>query len=452
MNITRENIDPLNATIKIGIQKKDYEARVEAVLKDYRKKARLDGFRPGKVPSGLIKKMYGKMVLIEEVNKIISESLSKYITEENLSILGEPLPNEQEQKPIDWDHQEEFEFAFDLGLAPHIEINLSARDKIPYYAISVDKKIKASYKEEYLRKFGSFKPVEQVGEGDLLKGSIKQLDVTGEIIETGISVDETSFSLGAVKDKEMIKKWMGKEVNDTIDFDIQKAFPNDTEISSILKIDKEQVSSIGPNFRFNIAEINRFEQAEMNQDFFDRAFGKGNITSETEYDSKIEEEITAQLAKESEFRFAIDVKEKMIKKVKIDLPSAFLKRWLKAVNDDKVTEEQIEKDFEHFENDLKWQLIKDQIIKDSEIKISDEEIRNYAKEYAKMQFQQYGMSNIPDEYLTNYANEMLGKEEDARKLYGRKYEEKVIEFIREQVKLDQKKVSSDEFNKLYDEK
>lgn len=452
MNISRENSDELNATIKISIQKKDYETRVEEVLKDYRKKARLDGFRPGKVPSGLIKKMYGKAVLIEEVNKIISESISRYITEEKLSILGEPLPNEQEQQPIDWDLQEEFEFAFDLGLAPPIEITLSTRDKIPYYTIAVDKKIKDSYKEDYLRKLGSFKSVEQAGEEDLLKGSINQLDVTGQIIETGISVEETSFSLGAVKDKKMVKTWMGKQVNDTIDFDIKKAFPNDTEISSILKIDKDKVSSIGPNFRFNIKEISRFEKAEMNQDFYDKAFGKGIVTSEKEFDETIEEEITKQLAKESEFRFAIDAKEKMIKKVNIDLPSAFLKRWLKAANQEKVTDEQIEQDFEHFENDLKWQLIKDQIIKENDIKIPDEEIREYAKEYAKMQFQQYGMSNIPDEYLENYAKEMLGREEDAKKLYGRKYDEKVIDFIKEQVKLDRKKISSDEFNKLYDEK
>lgn len=452
MNITRENIDPLNALIKIAILKKDYEIRVEEVLKDYRKKVRLDGFRPGKVPSGLIKKMYGKPVLIEEVNKIISESISRYITEEKLSILGEPLPNEKEQQTIDWDHQEEFEFAFDLGLAPPIEITLSTRDKIPYYTIAVDKKIKESYKEEYLKKLGSFKSVEQAGEEDVLKGSINQLDVTGQIIETGISVEETSFSLGAVKDKKMVKNWMGKQPNDTIDFDIKKAFPNDTEISSILKIDKDKVPSIGPNFRFNIKEISRFEKAEMNQDFYDKAFGKDIVTSEKDFDEKIEEEIAAQLTRESDFRFAVDVKEKMIKKVKMELPSAFLKRWLKVINEDKVTEEQIEQDFEHFENDLKWQLIKDQIIKDNEIKIADEEIRDYAKEYAKMQFQQYGMSNIPEEYLTNYAKEMLGKEEDAKKIYGKKYEEKVIEFIREQVKLDQKKISSDEFNKLYDKK
>ncbi len=452
MNIHREDVDPLNATLKIEIQKKDYEARVEAVLKDYRKKARLDGFRPGKVPFGLIRKMYGKTVLIEEINKIISESLSRYITEENLSILGEPLPNEKEQKTIDWDHQEEFEFIFDLGLAPPIEVILSAKDKIPYYTIAIDNKIKETYKDDYLRKLGSFKSVEKAGEEDLLKGSINQLDVAGEIVETGISVEETSFSLGAVKDKAMVKKSIGKQVNDTIDFDIKKAFPNDTEITSILKIDKDQVPLTEPNFRFTIREISHFEKAEMNQEFFDKAFGEGNVTSETEFDKKIEEEIATQLAKESEFRFAIDVKEKMIKKVKMDLPSEFLKRWLKVVNKEKVTEEQIEKDFDHFENDLKWQLIQDQIIKDNEIKISEDEITEYAKEYAKMQFQQYGMSNIPDEYLTNYTKEMLGREEDAKKLYGRKYEEKVIEFIKEQVKLDNKKVSSDEFNKLYDTK
>jgi trigger factor len=452
MNVTRENNGPLNATIKIGIQKEDYKSRVEEVLQDYRKKARLDGFRPGKVPSGLIKKMYGKSVLIEEMNKIISESLSRYIMEEKLNILGEPLPSEQKQEPIDWDNQQEYEFAFDLGLAPQVEINFSTRDKIPYYTISIDAKIKDSYKEDYARKLGTFKSVELTEEEELLKGSIRQLDVSGEIIETGILAEETSFSIGAIKDKEIAKIFKGKRVNDTIDFDIKKAFPNETEIASILKIDKDHVSRIGPDFRFNIQEISRFEKAEFNQDFYDKAFGKGSVSSDKEFDEKVEEEIGLLLSKESEARFAIDAKEKMLRKVTMDLPVAFLKRWLITVNEGKVTEEQIEKDFEHFEDDLKWQLIKDQIIKDNEIKVSEEEIKEYAKEFAKLQFQQYGMANIPDDYLTNYAQEMLGKEEESKKIYGRKYDEKVIEFIRDHVKLDNKKVSSEEFNKLYETK
>lgn len=452
MNITRENTNPLNATVKIEIQKEDYENRVEEVLKDYRKKARLDGFRPGKVPPGLIKKMYWKAVLIEEMNKVISESLTKYISEEKLNILGEPLPSDQKQEPIDWDRQEKFEFAFDLGIAPQFEISLSSKDKIPFYSISVDKKIKDSYKEDYARKLGSFKPIEKAEKEEMLKGSICQVDVSGEIVETGISADDTSFSLAAVKDDEILKKFFGKKVNDTIDFDIKKAFPNDTEIASILKIDKDQIASIGPDFRFTIQEVSRFENAEFNEEFYDKAFGKGTIKSDKEFDDKIEQEIGQLLSKESELRFAIDAKEKMLKKIKIELPSEFLKRWLLAVNEGKVTGEQLEKDFDHFEDDLKWQLIKDQIIKENELKVSEEEITEFAKEYAQMQFQQYGMANIPDEYLSNYAKEMLGKEEEAKKIYERKYEEKVIEFIKEHVKRDEKKVSSDEFNKLYEKK
>lgn len=452
MNITREEIDALNTTVKIGIQQDDYDARVEDVLKDYRKKVNLDGFRPGKVPAGLVKKMYGKAILIEEINKIISESLSKYITDEKLNVLGEPLPNEQKQDPIDWDNQKEFEFTFDLGLAPQFEINLSNKDKVPFYTISVDKKIKDSYKEDLVRKLGSFKPVDQVEDEVMLKGSIRQLDVSGEIIESGIMVEETSFSLVAVKDEAIVKKFKSKRINDTIDFDIKKAFPNDTEIASILKIDKDQITNIGADFRFTIQEISRFENAEINQEFFDKAFGEGKITSEKEFEERVEEEIGIHLSKESELRFTVDAKDKMLAKFNIDLPSAFLKRWLITVNEGKVTEEQIDKDFDHFEQDLRWQLIKDQIIKDNQLTVTDEEINDFAKDYARMQFQQYGMANIPDEYLNNYAKEILEKEEEAKKIYGMKYEQKVIDYIKDQVKMDMKKVSSEEFNKLYEKK
>ncbi|UCG28947.1 MAG: trigger factor [Bacteroidales bacterium] len=450
MNITKEHVDELNASIKIKIDKEDYESRVEEVLKDYRKKARIDGFRPGKVPSGLIRKMYGRAILIEEMNKILSESLSRYIQDEKLNILGEPLPNEKEQKTIDWDNQTEFEFVFDLGLAPEFETNLSKKDKIPYYTITIDKKIKNSYREDYTRRFGSFKTVDITNEKEMLKGKIEERDAKGQIVSGGITVEETSFSLELIKDQETIRKFKGKKVNDVVDFNLRKAFPNDIEVASILKTDKDKLENLNPDFRFTIHEISLFENAEINQDLFDKIFGEGIVKSPEEFDKKIEEEISNQFSKESDYRFVIDAREKILQKIKIKLPADFLKRWLYRTNEGKVTMEQVERDYEHFENDLKWQLIKDKIINENGLTVTDDEVLDYAKEVAMMQFQQYGMVNLPEDYLTNYAKEILKKEDESKKIYERKYEQKVIEFIRENVKVDEKKVSSEEFNKLYD--
>lgn len=450
MNITRENIDELNAILKIEIGKEDYELKVEEVLKDHRKKARIDGFRPGKVPAGLIKKLYGTSVLIEEINKLISESLSRYIYDEKLHILGEPLPSEQKQKMIDWDKQTEFEFVFDLGLAPEFDIKLSKKDKFPYFQINIDKKMKDTFTENYTQRFGSFKPVDEAEEKEMLKGSIHQLDETGELVENGIFVEETSLSMEMIKDEKIRNDFKGVTVDDMVRFDIKKAFPNDTEISSILHIDKDEVQKTPPYFRFTIREISRFENAELNQELFDKAFGKDNINSVEEFHKRLEQEIGNSLSRESEYRFLIDTKTSMIEKHQIPLPSDFLKRWLYRANDGKISKEQVEQDFGHFEDDLKWQLIKDKIITDNELKVTEEEALEHAKEVALMQFQQYGMANIPDEHLTNYAKEILKKEEESKKIYERKYEEKVIGYIRESVKVETKKVSSEEFNKLFE--
>ncbi len=451
MNITKENIDELNAELKITIEESDYKEKVETVLTDYRRKAKIDGFRPGKVPAGMIKKMYGTAVLVDEVNKILSESISNYLVKEKLNILGEPLPGEKEQN-INFEKQTEFEFLFDIGLAPEFEVTLTKKDKIPYYTIKVDKKLIDSYTENYTRKFGHFKSVDNVEKTEMLKGDIIQIDAEGNIKENGFSNNDATISLEILKDDSVIKKFTGKKTGESIDFDIKKAYPNNSEIAAILGTEKENVIDIDPLVRFTIKEISKFENAEINQELFDKAFGKDKIKSAEEFYNRIKEEIQTNLKKESDYRFAVDVKEKMIDKMKLSLPEKFLKRWLLKNNERKVTPDQIEKEFDQVAEDLKWQLIKDKIIKEQDLKVTEDEILEYAKVVALMQFQQYGMAGMPDEQLEGFAKEILKKEDDKRRMYAKLFEDKTIAYIKENVKIDEKMVSTDNFNKLFEKK
>lgn len=449
MHITKENIDELNAELKITIEESDYKEKVETVLTDYRRKAKIDGFRPGKVPSGMIRKMYGTAVLVDEVNKILSESISNYLVKEKLNILGEPLPGEKEQN-INFEKQTEFEFLFDIGLAPEFEVVLTKKDKFPYYTIKVDKKLIDSYTENYTRKFGHFKSADKVEKTEILKGEIIQIDTEGIIKENGFSNTDATISLEILKDDSIIKKFTGKKPGESIDFDIKKAYPNNTEIAAILGTEKENVTDIDPLVRFTIKEISKFENAEINQELFDKAFGKDKIKSEEEFYSRIKEEIQSNLKKESDYRFALDVKEKMIDKMKLSLPEKFLKRWLLESNERKITPDQIEKEFDQVAKDLKWQLIKDKIIKEQDLKVTEDEALDYAKVVALTQFQQYGMANMPDEQLEGFAKEILKKKDDKKRMYVKLFEDKTIAYIKENVKIDEKMVSTDNFNKLFE--
>jgi len=450
MNITKENVDKLNATLKIQIEEKDYNERVEEVLKDYRKKVTLNGFRPGKVPAGLVRKMYRTPVLVEEINKFVSESISNYLKEEKIDILGEPLPSEKQENEIDWENQTEFEFDFDLGLAPVLEISLSQKDKIPVYEIRVDKKMIDETKDSYANRMGKLLPVDQIEGSESLKGDFVQIDENGNPVEEGINSSDAYFSLEVLKDEKTKTAFAARQVGESVDLDIRKSFPNDTEIASLLKIDKERVAEIVPNFRFTIKEISKFQKAEINQELFDRLYGKDKVKTMEEFEERIFEDLKKGLSRDSEYRFTIDAKKQMLKKFKFELPVEFLKRWLTLVNEDKFTAEQIEEDFAKFEDDLKWQLVRDQMVKDQEIKIEAEEIRASAREMALMQFQQYGMTDVPEKNLENYANEMLKNEDERRKSVERIMEKKVMDYIRTNVKLDNKQITTEKFNKLFE--
>lgn len=448
MNITRENIDELNATLTISVEKADYEATVNDVLKNYRKKANMPGFRPGMVPAGLIKKMYGKAALAEEVNKIISKSLNEYIHAENLNILGEPLPNEEKQTVIDWDNQSDFSFVYDIGMAPTIEVALGKEVTMPYYSIVADDEMVGKQMDAYAGRLGENKVVDSVEGKDTVRGTFVQLDEAGNELENGIKAEKVVIAIDIMKDEEIKASLIGKMAGDVVVFDPVKAYDNKHEVGHMLNISHEEAETLSGNFSFTIEEVLRFEKAELTPDLYSKIFGEDSgITTEEEFKARVKSEIEENFVYSSDYKFSIDSRDALINSIQFDLPKAFLRRWIKITNE-KMTDEQIDGDFDNFMLDLKWQLIKDRIVKDNELKITEEDVRALAKEMAAMQFRQYGLNNVGDEHLENYANHMLEKEEERRKLVTKKQEDVILATIKNKVTLDMKEITYDEFNKM----
>ena len=449
MNITKENIDELNATITVKIEKNDYEAEVNNVLNDYRKKANMPGFRPGKVPAGLIKKMYGKAVLAEEVNKMLSNNLSRYLVEEKLNILGEPLPNDEKQPTIEWETAEDFEFVFDIALAPEIEIKLDKRKKYPFYKIQVNEEAIDKQVDAYASQFGQNVKVEEAAAPkDTLRGDFAQLDTEGNVTEDGIKAEQVVIAIDLMKDEEVKNAAIGKKENDVLVFDPMKVYDNKYEVSHMLDIPHEEVDKIESDFQFTISEVLRFEKAELNEELFKKIFGEDTeIKTVDHFRAKLKTEMENNFIQSSNYKFALDSRDILIEKIKMELPEEFLKRWLKATNKE-LSEEQIEKDFDNFMNDLRWQLIKDKLSKDNEIQAKEEDIKETAKEMALMQFRQYGMFTMPDDHLNNYADQILQNEEEKKRIVTKVQEDKILELIKNNVSIDEKEISLENFNKL----
>jgi len=449
MNITRESIDELNAVIKVKIDKADYEDKVETLLKDYRKKANVKGFRPGMVPIGLIRKMYGRAVLIDEINKVVTENVQKYITDEKIEILGDPIPKTDDQEIIDFDSQQEFTFSFELGLTPVFELKLSKKNKVSQYEIIIDEKMRNDYLENYKRRFGELKKADKTEDKDVVKGRIEAIGSDGKAIPGGPAADDTSLGIDIIKDEAIKKEFVGKNIHDSIDFDLKKAYPNDTEIAGILHKKKDEVADISGNYRFIINEISRFYPAMPGKELYDRIYGEGVVNTEEEFMKKIEEEITLNLKRESDFKLMMDVKNLAMEKTDFQLPEEFLKRWLLKVNE-KTTQEQIEKEFDNFRKDLKWQLIRNKVARDNDVKISEEELQKEAENITRYQFKQYGLFYATDEQIVNYAKETLKREDDAKRIADKILEEKALLLMKELVKLENKSVTVEEFNKLFE--
>lgn len=449
MNIVRKDIDSNNATITISIEKADYSEKVEKTLRDYRKKANIPGFRPGMVPMGLLKKMYGKAILGEEINKILSDELYKYIQDNKVNMLGEPLPNDTEQKDIDFNTQEEFEFVFDLGLAPEFEVELNKKDKVKYYQITPSEEMINNQIKSYTGRFGKYIQEEVVEEKDMIKGELFEL-VDGKAHESGIHVTDAVLTPSYMKDEATKALFVGAKKGDIITFNPKTAFENEAEIASLLKISKEAVGNVASDFQITIESITRYVEAEVNQELFDKVFGEGVINSEEAFIGKIKETLQENLLQDSEYKFGLDARDALVKKYEsLSFPDAFLKRWLLATNKN-LTEETLEADYPKMIADLKWQLIKDKIAKANEIKVENEDVEAYGRKIARSQFAQYGMIGLDDSILDNYAKDLLKKEETLKNIIDKVAEDKVLAIVKDAVKLDIKEVSIEELNKMFE--
>lgn len=450
MNVSLKNIDAVSGIVKLEIVKADYAEQVEKNLRNFRQKANVPGFRKGMVPMGMVKKMYGKHVLIEEVNKLVSEKLFGYIHESKLNILGEPMPNETEQQPINFETQEDFEFCFDVALAPEINIELNKNDKFSFYQVAIDDEMLNQQIDAYTTNFGTYEKVDEVVEKDMVKGTVAELE-NGSPKEGGIVVEDAVLMPTYMKDEAEKAKFVGAKVNSVIVFNPNKAYEGaEVEIASFLKVDKEAVAGITGDFSFEITEITRHQPAEMNQELFDKVFGEGVVASEDEFKNKIKYALTEQFTPQSDYKFLADAREALIQKAgELKFADDMLKRWLVATNETN-TVEKVEESFPKILEDLKYQLVKEHLVKTNNLKVEDADLENFAKRVAQAQFAQYGMLSVPEEVLANYAKDMLKNKDTLQNVIERAVEEKLAAWLKGQVELEVKEVSADEFNKLFE--
>ena len=451
MNIVKKDLDQNNAIVTLSIVKADYSEQVDKKLRETRKKANIPGFRPGMVPAGLIKKMYGKQMVAEEINKMVSDSLYNYIRENDVNVLGEPLPNVTEQKVIDFDTQEDFEFVFDLGIAPEFDVELTKKDKVKFYTITVSDEMIENQVKSYTGRYGKYIQEEVVEEKDMLKGELLEM-ADGKVNESGLKVTDATLTAAYMKDDAQKALFVGAKKGDIVTFNPTKAFENETEISSMLKISKEAAKEITSDFQLKIESITRYHESAIDQELFDKVYGEGTVKTEEEFRAKIKENIQENLAADSEYKFGVDAQKMLVEKYNdLAFPDAFLKRWVLSSNEN-ITPETLEEDFPKMIENLKWQLIKNKLEKANDVKVEKEDIDNYARKMAKAQFAQYGMIGMDDEIIANYAKDMMKKEETFRNIMDKVSEEKVLAAVKEAVKLENKEITIEEFNKMFDEK
>ena len=453
MKITFDCPDKINGVMTMVIEPADYQEKVEKTLKDYRKKAQVSGFRPGQVPMGMIKRQYGTAAKVDEVNRLISEKLYGYIQENKIQMLGEPLPNQEKQKPQDFEKEGDLEFVFDIAVAPEMKAELTDKDKLTYYDIKVDDKLIDDQVQMYASQAGEFKDAETFSGNDTLTGALRELDQKGNTKEDGLSNEAAMIMPAYIKEDKQRKLFDGAKKGDVITFNPKKAYPdNDAEVAALLKVDKEQVKDLDSDFSYQINEIRHFQPAEVNQQLFDRVFGEGTVKDEKAFREKIAETIKPQLQGNSDYKFLIDLRAYMEKKVgEVAFPEALLKRVMLQNNKDKDAD-YVEKNFEGSIKELKWHLIKEQLVAANQIKVEDADVKAVAKDAIRQQFAQYGMSNVPDDVLENYAAEQLKKRENIDGFVDRAVDQKLVETLKTVVKLTKKEVSLEDFNKLLQEK
>ena len=448
MNIQFENADKVNGLMTITVEKADYQEAVEKKLKEYRKKAQVPGFRPGMVPMGLIKKQYGTAIKVDEVNRILGEKLYEYIRENKIQMLGEPLPNEEKQVAQDLESDGPFTFVFDIAVAPEFKAELTDKDKVDYYEIKVDDKLIDDQVQMYASQAGEFVEAQEWSGNDTLKGDLRQLDAKGNTLEGGIEVEGGMIMPSYLKGEDEKKKFDGCKPGDIITFNPKKAYPdNDAEVAALLKVQKDDVKDLDSDFTFQVTEIRHFQPAAVDEKLFERVFGEG-VKDEADFRQRIADNVKGQLVGNSDYKFLQDVRKYVEGKVgELTFPEALLKRVMLNNNKDKG-EDYVERNFKASIDELKWHLIKEQLVTAAGVKVEDADLKLVAKDAIRAQFAQYGMSNVPDDILDNYAEEQLKKRENVENFVERAIDVKLTEALKGIVKLNKKEVTLEEFNKL----
>lgn len=451
MKVSFENPDKINGRLTITVEENDYKDEVDKTLKDYRKKANVPGFRPGQVPMGMIKRQFGASVKMDAINKIVGEQINKYITENKINMLGQPLASEAQQ-PQDLEKEGPYTFIFDIAVAPEFDIELTNKDKVDYYDITVDDALIDRQVEMFASRLGKNVDVEEYADGDVVKGDLRELDDKGNTKENGLIVEGAMVMPEYIKAAAQKKLFKGAKVGDIITFNPRKAYKeSDAELASLLKIEKDKVADYESDFSYQITSIQRFKNHAVDQELFDQTFGKDQVKDEKEFREKIAEGLKKQLEKESDYKFLMDVRKYAEDKVgQLTYPDALLKRVMKENNKDK-DQEFIDKNYEASIKELTWSLIRNKLSEKAQIKVNDEDVRNAARETARIQFAQYGMNNVPDEYVNNYADELLKKQDTVQQFVDRAIDLKLIEATKKDVKLNKKSISLDDFNKMMSE-
>lgn len=433
----------LQAVLTLTIEPADYQEKVQKDLKQIRQKANVPGFRPGMVPMGLVKKMYGKGVLADVLNKVVGEQLSKYIDDNNLKVLGDPLPNNELTPEMDLDNQDTFTFAFDIAVAPEFDAKLNGHNKLTQYVITVTDEMVDKQVNSYAERFGEYVDAEEVQDGDMLKGLLTEQK------EGGIVKEDAVLMPAYMKDDAQKALFQGAKKGDVVTFNPAAAYGSEVEVSSLVGISKEEAKDLTSDFTFEIKTITRHQPAAIDGELFAKVYGENNVKDEADFRARVKAEIEANMAEDAKYKFGLDTKAAVMKKMEgLQFPEAFLKRWVLATNE-KMTQEELDKDFPAMLEELKWHLAKDQLMKAFEVKVEKEDVEAYAREVARMQFMQYGLMHVEDAYLDNFAQEMLKKEDQLRGIVERVAENKIYDALRGVAKVEEKAISHEDFGKLF---
>ncbi len=451
MNIVQENKGPLEAVLKVELKEEDYKDQVAKELKNFQRKAQMPGFRPGKVPFGMVKKLYGKSVKAEEVNKILADAVLDYVKKNELNILGHPVPDQEKAKEIDWENQDEFEFSYHIGLSPEIDLDLSEDIEVDYYKIKVSDDIVDNYLKDIRRRFGKMTSPGVAEKDDVLFGEFTEMESEEQPKPDG-QTNKANLYIQYIKDEELKNKLIGAKPGASYVMDILKALESDAEAAAMVGVKKEELANYSPLFRFTVESISRVEPAEINEELFEKAAPGKGIKTEEEFRDFIADNISQQYQGDADKHFKNLVREKLIEVTDLDLPDDFLKKWLLDANKQELTPEQIEKDFDNFKDTFRWQLIENHLIKQNKLEVKTEEVNEHLEQYIRTQLKQYGQEDPEQSMINEFIKNITSNEEEIKKVYEHLFEKKLTELFKEKLKLKEIEISFDDFVKLVTEK